>query len=85
MQRVIVHGVPYLVDAQQRVFLYDTSQPSLHIGTFEPESNRVRFLQEVKPQIEARATAWRDEQQPRSRKPTATHESGDDGETDEDD
>jgi hypothetical protein len=84
MQRLIVHGVPYHCDSQNRIYLYDSSADPLCIGTYDPTSQRVVLQNEVKPVVFQRMLAWREQQSARKRKPTdeaeADEDGGDDGE-----
>ena len=84
MQRLIVHGVPYHCDSQNRVFLYDSSADPLRIGIYDPTTQRVVLQDEVKPVLLQRMLAWREQQVARKRKPTedshADEDGGDDGE-----
>jgi hypothetical protein len=65
MQRLIVHGVPYYVDSQNKLFTYDTE--SVCIGTYT--DGEVAIDANLREQLKSKVTEWRSKQQPRTRKP----------------
>ena len=67
MQRLIVHGVPYYVDSQSKLFTYDTE--SICIGTYSAENASITLNANTRDQLKSKVTEWRDKQQPRTRKP----------------
>ena len=67
MQRLIVHGVPYYVDSQNKLFTYDTE--SICIGTYSAEDGEVAIDANVREQLKSKVIEWRGKQQPRTRKP----------------
>jgi len=68
MQRIIVYGVPYLVDTLNRVFVCDGSTEPTEIGTYG--EGHVTIFESARPVLEQRAEVWRQEQVARTRKPT---------------
>lgn len=72
MQRQIVDSVPYFVDGQNRLYTWDSEAAPQHIGTYNPNDKSVQFNHNHLGQLGNRLSAWRDQQKPRDRKPTAT-------------
>jgi hypothetical protein len=68
MQRQIIHGVPYFVDSQNRLFTWDTESAPQQIGHYEPQSQAVTFAEDHLPKLSSRLAIWRGSQQARLRK-----------------
>jgi hypothetical protein len=68
MQRQIIDGIPYFVDAQHRLFNWDTEASPQHIGTYDPATKRIVFLDNYLSPLADRLQDWRGKQQPRLRK-----------------
>jgi hypothetical protein len=73
MQRQIIHGIPFFVDAQKRIYTWETEpgcKPQ-HIGSFSAEGE-ITFVSNHISALSSKLTEWRSTQKPRPRKPTAT-------------
>ena len=68
MQRIIVYGVPYLVDTLNRVFVCDGSTEPREIGTYG--DGHVIIHESAKPGLKESAEVWREGQVARTRKST---------------
>lgn len=68
MQRQIIDGIPYFVDAQNRLFNWDTEATPQHIGAYDPATKRITFLDNYLAPLADRLQDWRGKQQPRLRK-----------------
>ena len=66
MQRQIIDGVPYFLDNQNRLYLWDTEAPACHIGSYTDK--KIIFTDTVG-KLGDRLNAWRSKQFPRLRKP----------------
>lgn len=71
MQRMILHGVPYFVDVQNRLFTWDTETDPQHIGQYNPTSDTIVYTENYFIQLNGRLQDWRSKQQPRLRKATS--------------
>jgi hypothetical protein len=76
MQRQIIHGVPYFVDSQNRLFTWDTETAPQQIGHYEPKSESVTYAEDHLAKLSSRLAVWRGSQQARLRKATATSSRG---------
>lgn len=72
MQRQIVHGVPYFVDKQNRLFTWDTEADPQHIGSYDPASGNVIFVEDHLGKLAGRLCDWRSKQSIRARKAVAS-------------
>ena len=70
MQRQILDGVPYFLDTQNRVYLWDAEGPSFQVGSYDPVAKQVKFHDNLLTSLESRLALWRAKQQARPRKPT---------------
>ncbi len=70
MQRQILHGIPYNIDSQHRVFCCDQSPEPLHIGTYDPATKSVSLKPDAIDQLTGKLAAWRASLEKRARKPT---------------
>jgi hypothetical protein len=68
MQRQIIDGIPYFVDAQNRLFNWDIETTPQHIGAYDPATKRIIFLDNYLAPLADRLQEWRAKQQPRLRK-----------------
>ena len=69
MQRKILEGVPFFLDNQNRLYLWDTEAPACHIGSYTDK--KINFTDTVG-KLGDRLNVWRSKQFPRLRKPADT-------------
>lgn len=72
MQRQIIHGIPFFVDAQKRIYTWETDpgcKPQ-HIGSVTAEGE-ITFVRNHISALSGKLTEWRSTQKPRPRKPVA--------------
>lgn len=70
MQRQIIHGVPYFIDATNNLYIWDTEQPRTCIGTYIPANQTIAFQSNHLRELAAKLTTWRANQTIRPRKPS---------------
>ena len=68
MQRQIIDGIPYFIDAQHRLYNWDIETTPQHVGTYDPATKRITFLDNHLAPLADRLQDWRTKQQPRLRK-----------------
>jgi hypothetical protein len=66
MQKQIIDGVPYYVDASNKLYTWD-KEPHL-IGTYNPTTKSVQFQPSHLAELTGHLTAWRALQVARARK-----------------
>ncbi len=72
MQRQIIHGVPYFVDNQNRLFTWDTEADPQHIGSYDPTTGNAIFAEDHLGKLAGRLCDWRSKQSIRARKAIAS-------------
>lgn len=72
MNRVISNGVPYYVDATNRLFTWDTEAEPQPIGTYDPTTGQVSYAADHLSKLSSRLQEWRSKQQHRPRKAPGT-------------
>jgi hypothetical protein len=70
MQRQLIHGVPYFVNAQNKLYTWDTEAEPQHIGTYNPSTDTISYVADIQSKLAGRLQSWREQQNPRPRKPT---------------
>lgn len=68
MQRQIIDGIPYFIDAQHRLYNWDIETTPQHVGSYDPATKRITFLDNYLSPLSDRLQEWRGKQQPRLRK-----------------
>lgn len=72
MQRQIVDGVPYFIDKQNAVYLWNTeTTPPTRIGSYLPTKS-VQLESGLTSKLQGKLEQWRATQQPRPRRPAGT-------------
>lgn len=71
MQRQLIHGVPYFVNAQNKLYTWDTEAEPQPIGTYNPSTDTISYLPDVQSKLAGRLQSWREQQKSRPRKPSA--------------
>ena len=70
MQRQIVDGVPYFIDKQNTVYLWNTeTTPPTRIGSYIPTTKSVQLESGLTSKLNGKLEQWRAAQQPRPRRP----------------
>jgi len=70
MQREILHGVPYLVDKSNKLYTWSLNPTSaVCIGTYDAVNKRAVVDADTKERLAPLIQEWRQQQQPRPRKP----------------
>ena len=73
MQRQIVDGVPYFIDKQNTVYLWDTQTTTpTRIGTYSPTTKSVSLQSDLQTKLSGKLEQWRSNTQPRLRRPEGT-------------
>ncbi len=68
MQRQIIHGVPYFLDSQNRLFPWDTETSSQPIGQYNPATDSIVYADDHLVKLAGKLAVWREQQKPRLRK-----------------
>jgi hypothetical protein len=68
MQRQIIHGVPYFLDSQNRLFPWDTETSSQPIGQYNPATDSILYADDHLVKFTGKLAVWREQQKPRLRK-----------------
>ena len=75
MQRQIIHGVPYFIDSQNKLYLWESEEPAYYIGTYAPDTKTVSYEPNCIKKLSERLDIWRNNQVPRTRNSTNTRKS----------
>jgi hypothetical protein len=69
MQRVYLYGVPYYLDTNNHVYLWDPSGaiPATPLGTYDPINGTIAYSQPTESHLQDKLEAWRAAVQPRPR------------------
>jgi hypothetical protein len=72
MQRQIIHGVPFFVDAQKRIYTWEAESGSKpqHVGSLSADGE-ITFVGNHLSNLSGKLATWRAGQKPRPRKPTS--------------
>jgi hypothetical protein len=72
MQRKVLQGVPYWVDAQNKIYAYTQNDTTyLCLGTYSPETEKVTLLPNWKELYTQKLMEYRTSAQARARLPVA--------------
>lgn len=69
MQRQIVDGIPYFLDKQNGVFVWDSEAAPYRLGTYDPKAKHVTYHDGIIDGLADRLSSWRAKQLSRPRKP----------------
>jgi len=69
MQRQLIDGVPYFVDAANKLYTWTPDTSPTPIGSYNPTTKTVLFESNHLAGLTDSLATWRSSQQPRSRKP----------------
>lgn len=71
MQRKLIQGIPFWLDAQNRVYAYDptTSENPIWLGTYSPQKEMIEFRDDWREAYAPALAAYRQQNQARSRLP----------------
>jgi hypothetical protein len=74
MQRKLIQGIPFWLDAQNRVYAYDptTTENPIWLGTYSPQTEKIEFRDDWRDAYSSALVAYRQQNQARSRLPAAT-------------
>jgi hypothetical protein len=70
-KKEIIQGIPFWVDAQNRVFAFENkeTQGTLHLGSYNPQTKTLQLREDWKEVYEARLQEYRRGLQARARVP----------------
>jgi hypothetical protein len=68
MQRQIIHGVPYFIDGENKLYIWEPNGPPEQIGIYNPANESITYNPEHLKGLATHLTLWRSNQHARSRK-----------------